>query len=126
MSFKVDRYEKSKSIIPPDVLRPVRVEDKRGFVIRLIESIRAKATVDKSGKATFEATGGATFLAERRITEADAWREVNRPFVVAGVVMAVLIVLALGLAFILAGCINLGPQRVALTQPVAEIPEAYR
>jgi len=40
---------------------------------------------------------------ERVITEEDAWREVNRPFVVAGVALAALAAVALVVAFLLAG-----------------------
>lgn len=85
-----------------DAIRYSQTEDKRGFWVRLAESIRAKVSTDKKGNFSAEITGGATFLTERRITEEDAWREVNRPFVAAGVVIAALCVVCGVLAFFFA------------------------
>lgn len=97
--MKVSRFEKSRATIPTDVLREIPREDPRGFWTRLRNSIRAKAAIEKSGVATFEATGGATFLSERRVDPEEAWREVNRPFVVAAVVMGLIALPAIALAF---------------------------
>lgn len=58
--------------------------------------------------------------------EKAAWREVHRPiWWMAGAILLIAI-LSLILAFLLSGCINLGPQRVALNQPVPEIPKGYQ
>jgi hypothetical protein len=60
MNFPVDRFGESKAVIPPDVLRPIYVEDSRPFFQRLIESIRVKWSYDpKTNNLTIEAHGKA-------------------------------------------------------------------
>lgn len=123
--FEVAPYAESEATIPPDILRPLHVDDARGFLARLVSSLRGKASVKRDGNFSAQLTGGASFASgERLINPEDVWREVNRPFVVAGVVVCVLAVLAIGLAFFFAGVH--GRPRIELTQPVAEIPEDYR
>jgi len=62
MSPTVDRYEESKAVIPPDILRPIPVQDSRNFFARLIDSMRVRWEFDpKTHKLTVEAHGGAEF-----------------------------------------------------------------
>ena len=105
-------------MVPADVLRVLPVEDKRGFWRRLVLSLRGTASVARDGNFSAKVTGGATFLnGERRINPEDAWREVDRPLVVALVVLGLLAVVGLGVAVLISGCSGLavGLQRGAVT-----------
>ena len=58
--FGVDRYGDTKAVIPSDVLRVIPKEDRRSFLVRLLDSIRITATFDrKTGNITIEAHGKA-------------------------------------------------------------------
>ena len=120
--FEVAPYADSQATIPPDILRPLHVDDARGFLARLVSSLRGKASVKRDGNFSAELTGGTSFVSsERMINPEDVWREVDRPFVVAGVVLCLFAAAALTLSFLFAGW-----HRIDLTQPVAEIPEEFQ
>ena len=58
--FGVEPYGDTKAVIPSDVLRVIPKEDRRSFLIRLLDSIRVTATFDrKTGNITIEAHGKA-------------------------------------------------------------------
>jgi hypothetical protein len=59
-TFGVDRYGDTKAVIASDVLRVIPKEDRRSFLLRLLDSIRITATFDrKTGNITIEAHGKA-------------------------------------------------------------------
>jgi hypothetical protein len=56
----VDRYGDTKSVIASDILRCIPKEDRRSFLVRLLDSIRITASFDrKTGNVTIEAHGKA-------------------------------------------------------------------
>tara|TARA_R110000868_G_scaffold102592_5_gene282576 strand:- start:358 stop:549 length:192 start_codon:yes stop_codon:yes gene_type:complete len=58
--FGVDRYGDTEAVIAPDILRAIPKEDRRSFIVRLLDSIRISASFDrKSGSVTIEAHGKA-------------------------------------------------------------------
>lgn len=59
--MNVDRYGATKAKIPADVLRPIPVEDKRGFLVRLLDSIKVKVRMKGAKPDGVQITGGAKF-----------------------------------------------------------------
>jgi len=57
----VDRYGETRAKIPPDVLRPIPAQDKRGFLVRLLDSIKVKVRLKGAKPDGVQVTGGAEF-----------------------------------------------------------------
>lgn len=61
MNSIVDRYGDTKAKIPADVLRPVPLEDRRGFLVRLLDSIKVKVRLKGTKPDGVQITGGTEF-----------------------------------------------------------------
>jgi hypothetical protein len=57
----VDRYGDTQAKIPADVLRPIPAQDKRGFLVRLLDSIKVKVRMKGAKPDGVQVTGGAEF-----------------------------------------------------------------